>query len=57
MRDLFRPDRGVRRVVLALLAVSAALIAAGFLLDLIWLFVTGAWVLIAAGSLEMIYRP
>jgi hypothetical protein len=46
-----------RRIQYALLLLMAALGAAGVLADSLWLLGLAAWALIAAGLIEMIYRP
>ncbi|CAL9414434.1 hypothetical protein SUDANB132_01715 [Streptomyces sp. enrichment culture] len=40
-----------------LMSGSVALVAAGTLTDWWWLIGIGAWMLITAGPIEMIYRP
>ncbi|WP_432034997.1 hypothetical protein [Streptomyces cucumeris] len=45
------PGRDLRRIEYALL------VTVGALTDLLWLLGIGAWALIAAGLIEMIYRP
>ncbi|SEQ84033.1 hypothetical protein [Streptomyces radiopugnans] len=45
-------DSGVRRIIAAVV-----LVIAGFVLEKVWPFGIGAWFLITAGLLEMIYRP
>ncbi|MFI8387584.1 hypothetical protein [Streptomyces sp. NPDC085540] len=52
-----RPDRGVRRTVLALGAAGLAGIAAGAVLDALWLLGIGVWGVIAAMLIELVYRP
>ncbi|PGH50530.1 hypothetical protein CRI70_11580 [Streptomyces sp. Ru87] len=52
-----RGDLGVRRSVHLLTVTAATLIAAGALLRAMWLIGIGAWVLISAFLIEMIYRP
>ncbi|GHH45482.1 hypothetical protein [Streptomyces candidus] len=47
----------LRRVVAALLVAAATLVVAGVLADMIWLIGCGAWALIAAGLIEVTYRP
>ncbi|MFV0126671.1 hypothetical protein ACLGI4_02965 [Streptomyces sp. HMX112] len=47
----------MRRIVAALLLWALALIVAGALADWLWLIGLGAWALIAAFLIEMIYRP
>jgi general stress protein CsbA len=49
--------RGVRRTQYVLLLLMAALATAGFLTESMWLMRLAAWALIAAGLIEMIYRP
>lgn len=50
-------DSGVRRTIAALAVAAVVLVTAGFVLEMVWLFGIGAWFLITAGLLEMIYRP
>lgn len=50
-------DRGMRRLFHVLLLTAVALVVVGVLTEALWLLGIGAWVLIAAGLLEMIYRP
>ncbi|MEV6962759.1 hypothetical protein AB0M97_27000 [Streptomyces sp. NPDC051207] len=50
-------DRGMRHAEYALLLTAALLVTAGALTDSLWLVIIGAWTLIAAGLIEMIYRP
>lgn len=50
-------DRGMRRLFRVLLLTAVALVAGGVLTETLWLLGIGAWVMIAAGLLEMIYRP
>ncbi|GAA2931547.1 hypothetical protein G3I30_12615 [Actinospica acidiphila] len=54
-----KPPRewGMRSRIVGLTSGSVALIAGGALADSMWLIGVGAWTLIAAGLLEMIYRP
>jgi hypothetical protein len=47
----------MRRLFHVLLLAAVALITAGVLTEALGLLGIGAWVLIAAGLLEMIYRP
>jgi hypothetical protein len=51
------PVRGLRRIQYGLLLVMAVLLTAGFLTESLWLLGLAAWALIAAGLIEMIYRP
>ncbi|MFE9029018.1 hypothetical protein ACFYOA_22635 [Streptomyces iakyrus] len=51
------PARGLRRIQYGLFLLMAALLTAGFLTDVLWLLGLAAWALIAAGLVEMIYRP
>ncbi|MEU2989323.1 hypothetical protein ACPCAJ_07410 [Streptomyces griseoincarnatus] len=48
---------GMRSRIVGLTSGSVVLIAGGALADSTWLIGVGAWTLIAAGLLEMIYRP
>ncbi|WP_431998334.1 hypothetical protein [Streptomyces fungicidicus] len=48
---------GMRSRIVGLTSGSAVLVAGGALTDWMWLIGIGAWMLIAAGLLEMIYRP
>lgn len=52
-----RPDRGVRRTVLALGAAGLTVIAAGAVLDALWLLGIGVWGVIAAMLIELVYQP
>ncbi|MDQ1022371.1 hypothetical protein [Streptomyces afghaniensis] len=51
------PDRRLRRIQYGLLLLMAALGTAGVLIESMWLLGLAAWALIAAGLIEMIYRP
>ncbi|MER5227142.1 hypothetical protein [Streptomyces flaveus] len=51
------PERGMRRIVAALTLLAVALFAGGALADWLWLLGLGAWVLIVAFMIEMIYGP
>ncbi|MFD4350322.1 hypothetical protein ACFWQ6_36550 [Streptomyces coelicoflavus] len=57
MPVLPRSDRGLRRLLCAMLLTAAALLGAGILTDAVWLLGIGAWVLIAAVLVEMALRP
>ncbi|MDG9703240.1 hypothetical protein [Streptomyces sp. DH37] len=50
-------DSGIRRTIAALAVTAVVLVTAGFVLDAVWLFGIGAWSLITAGLLEVVYRP
>ncbi|MCC9156354.1 hypothetical protein LZP81_16095 [Streptomyces parvulus] len=50
-------DRGMKRLFYALLLAAAAVFAAGLLTDALWLLGIGAWTLIAALLVELVYRP
>ncbi|MEV5013967.1 hypothetical protein ACIGW1_16450 [Streptomyces sp. NPDC053780] len=50
-------DRGMKRLFHALLVAAAALFAVGLLTDALWLLGIGAWTLIAALLVELVYRP
>ncbi|MFJ3974214.1 hypothetical protein [Streptomyces sp. NPDC090021] len=52
-----RPDRGIRRTVVALGAAGLTVITAGAVLDALWLLGIGVWGLIAAMLIELVYRP
>ncbi|MFJ2598730.1 hypothetical protein [Streptomyces erythrochromogenes] len=52
-----RADRGIRRTVLALAAAGVTVIAAGAVLDALWLLGIGVWSVIAAMVIELVYRP
>lgn len=54
-----KPPRewGMRSRIVSLMIGSVVLITGGALADWMWLIGIGAWLLIAAGLLEMIYRP
>ncbi|MFF0203194.1 hypothetical protein [Streptomyces sp. NPDC005017] len=47
----------MRRIEYALLLAAVPLVVTGALTDSLWLLGIGAWALIAAGLIEMIYRP
>ncbi|MEU3899170.1 hypothetical protein [Streptomyces sp. NPDC045251] len=47
----------MRRTEYTLFLAAALLGTAGALSDRLWLLGIGAWALIAAGLIEMIYRP
>lgn len=48
----------VRRVSLSLAAAAAPTVCvAGIVLDLVWVLGLGAWLLIAAILMELVYRP
>ncbi|MGE9280287.1 hypothetical protein ACP4B2_17370 [Streptomyces rochei] len=51
------PDHRMRRIEHALLLTALLLGTAGALSETMWLLGIAAWVLIAAGLIEMIYRP
>jgi hypothetical protein len=51
------PVRDLRRIEYALFLAAVALVTAGVLKDMLWLLGIGAWALIAAALIEMIYRP
>ncbi|MDQ0794246.1 hypothetical protein [Streptomyces sp. B1I3] len=51
------PGCGMRRAEHALLLVMVVLGTAGVLIESIWLLGLAAWALIAAGLIEMVYRP
>ncbi|MFJ3519682.1 hypothetical protein ACWGF3_08345 [Streptomyces xanthophaeus] len=53
----WRPDRAVRRTVLALGAAGLTVIATGAILDALWLLGIGVWAVIAAMVIELVYRP
>ncbi|MER6120761.1 hypothetical protein [Streptomyces sp. A0642] len=48
---------GMRRIQHALLTFTIVLGTAGALTEVIWPLGPAAWALIAAGLIEMIYRP
>ncbi|AIS02387.1 hypothetical protein SGLAU_32265 [Streptomyces glaucescens] len=48
---------GMRSRIISLMTGAVVLVTAGALTDRWWLIAIGAWTLIAAGLLEMIYRP
>lgn len=52
-----RADRGIRTTVIALGAAGLTVIAAGAVLDVLWLLGIGVWGVIAAMVLELVYRP
>ncbi|MCT7353071.1 hypothetical protein N4P33_12925 [Streptomyces sp. 15-116A] len=47
----------MRARITGLLGAAFTLVTAGIVADWWWLVGIGAWVLIAAGLLEMVYRP
>ncbi|CAL9672458.1 hypothetical protein SUDANB174_07562 [Streptomyces sp. enrichment culture] len=47
----------MRRLFRTLLLAAMVLVAAGFVAETRWLLLTGAWVLIAALLIELVYRP
>jgi hypothetical protein len=51
------PDRGIRRTQYVLFSLMAALGTAGVLTEPTWPPGLATWALIAAGLIEMIYRP
>ncbi|MFJ9931766.1 hypothetical protein ACIRSJ_01465 [Streptomyces virginiae] len=51
------PDRGIRRTVHALGATGLTVIAAGAVLEAMWLLGIGVWGVIAAMGIELVYRP
>ncbi|MGW2582250.1 hypothetical protein ACWCYZ_13075 [Streptomyces virginiae] len=53
----WRPDREIRRTVLALGVAGLTLIATGAVLDALWLLGIGVWGVIAAMVVELVYRP
>ncbi|MFF3688058.1 hypothetical protein [Streptomyces sp. NPDC002187] len=57
MTSSWRPDRGVRRAVVALVTSAVAFLAAGLLIDAWWLIGIGVWALIAAIVIELVHRP
>ncbi|MFB7655209.1 MULTISPECIES: hypothetical protein [unclassified Streptomyces] len=50
-------DRGMKRLFYALLLAAATVFAVGLLTDALWLLGIGAWTLIAALLVELVYRP
>ncbi|MFB8245796.1 hypothetical protein ACFC5X_12200 [Streptomyces sp. NPDC055952] len=50
-------DLGMRSRITILMSGSVVLVTVGFITDWWWLIGIGAWMLIAAGLIEMIYRP
>lgn len=50
-------DHDIRRIEYALFLAAGLLGTAGVFSDTLWLLSVGAWALIAAGLIEMIYRP
>ncbi|MFB8758851.1 hypothetical protein [Streptomyces nigra] len=50
-------DLGMRSRVNILMGGSVAFVTVGVISDWWWLIGIGAWILIAAGLIEMIYRP
>ncbi|MFF6953011.1 hypothetical protein ACFZAD_30765 [Streptomyces iakyrus] len=57
MTDPHDFTRGIRRTQYLLVLLMAVLGTAGFLTESMWLLGLAAWALIAAGLIEMIYRP
>ncbi|MEU2390279.1 hypothetical protein [Streptomyces sp. NPDC007369] len=57
MTQPWKPDRGIRHAVIALGTCGVALVAAGAVLDSLWLLGLGTWCLIIAIGMELIYRP
>ncbi|MFD3775399.1 hypothetical protein, partial [Streptomyces sp. NPDC058612] len=51
------PDRGIRRATLALGAAGVTVIAAGAVLEALWLLGIGVWAIITAMMIELVYRP
>ncbi|WP_185893989.1 hypothetical protein [Streptomyces sp. WAC05950] len=51
------PDRGIRRTVHALGAAGLTVIAAGAVLEAMWLLGIGVWGVIAAMGIDLVYRP
>lgn len=49
--------RNVRRIECALFLGAVVAVTVGALIDTLWLLGIGAWALIGAGLIEMIYRP
>ncbi|MFD4693114.1 hypothetical protein [Streptomyces sp. NPDC058463] len=47
----------MKRLFYALLSAAMVLIATGFLTESLWLLGIGAWMLIGALLIDMIYRP
>ncbi|MFE6041244.1 hypothetical protein [Streptomyces sp. NPDC056452] len=47
----------MKRLLHALLSAATVLIVVGFLAESLWLLGIGAWMLIGALLIEMIYRP
>jgi hypothetical protein len=57
MTDSDDPYRRLRRTQSVLFLLMAALGTAGGITESLWLLGLAAWALIAAGLIEMIYRP
>ncbi|SFN69181.1 hypothetical protein SAMN04487980_102882 [Streptomyces sp. cf124] len=57
MTDSDDPYRRLRRTQYVLFLLMAALGTAGGITESLWLLGLAAWALIAAGLIEMIYRP
>ncbi|MFD4259669.1 hypothetical protein ACFWR9_19090 [Streptomyces sp. NPDC058534] len=47
----------MKRIFYVLLLAAAAMFAVGLLTDAFWLLGIGAWTLIAALLVELVYRP
>ncbi|GAA2674239.1 hypothetical protein GCM10010400_40520 [Streptomyces aculeolatus] len=52
-----RPDEQMWRVEWGLGLLAVVLAVTGILTETVWVLGVGAWTLIAAGLIEMIYRP
>ncbi|MFD3503084.1 hypothetical protein [Streptomyces sp. NPDC058678] len=57
MTDPEDPYRSIRRTEYTLLLIVVVLGAVGVVTETVWLLVIAAWVLIAAGLMEMFFRP
>ncbi|WP_187283546.1 hypothetical protein [Streptomyces sp. t39] len=56
MASVWRPDRGIRRVVVACAAAAAVLLPVGATAGSILMIGLGVWAVIAACALELVYR-
>lgn len=57
MTSHWRPDRGIRRIVVACAAAAAVLLPAGAAAGSMVVTGLGVWAVIAACALELVYRP
>lgn len=57
MTSVWRPDRGIRRIVVVFAATAAVLVTVGAASGSILMLGLGVWGAIAACALELVYRP